>query len=83
MADSLYVLVLMSNCYGNIVIIPLPSGFFHGFMLKSMERRQQGCCSQVRNAPNCAFREKMCSLKSKNPFAKQILHGFLPVTGTE
>ena len=42
-----------------------------------------GCCSQVRNALNCAFREKTYSLKCKNPFAKQILHGFLPVTGTE
>jgi hypothetical protein len=29
-----------------------------------------------------ATRENV-SLASKNPFAMQILHGFLPVTGTE
>ncbi len=49
------------------------------------ESRRLNCCycSQVRNALNCAFREKTYSMKSKNPFAKQILHGFLSVTGTE
>ena len=48
------------------------------------EKSDRNCyCSRVRNALNCAFREKTYSLKSKNPFAKQILHGFLPVTGTE
>ena len=48
-------------------------GLGHG---SSVERGNSSAC-------NCAFRGKMCSLKSKNPFAKQILHGFLPVAGTE
>jgi len=50
---------------------------------REAERLNRYYCSQARNALNCAFRKKMYSLKSKNPFAKQILHGFLPVAETE